>query len=64
MHKTYLLFLSITALSLLCTPQYITRSENKTPSVSLVFDSNDPVIDSIGQTDLDAYLSARAKRSK
>jgi hypothetical protein len=30
------------------------------PPVSLVFDSDDPVIDSIGQTDLDAYLSARA----
>lgn len=64
MHKTYLLILSITALSLLCTPRYITRSENKTPSVSLVFDSDDPVIDSIGQTDLDAYLSARAKTLK
>jgi hypothetical protein len=60
----YLLYLSITALTLLCTPRYITRSENKVPSISLVFNSDDPVIDSIGQTDLDAYLSARAKQLK
>jgi hypothetical protein len=60
----YLLYLSITALTLLCTPRYITRSENKVPSISLVFDSDNPVIDSIGQTDLDAYLSARAKPLK
>lgn len=64
MRKTFLLFLSITAFTLLCTPRYITRSENKVPSVSLVLDSEDPVIDSIGQTDLDAYLSARAKTLK
>jgi hypothetical protein len=64
MRKTLLLLLSITALSLLCTPRYINRSENRVPLVSLVFDSDDPVIDSIGQSDLDAYLSARAEPLK
>jgi hypothetical protein len=64
MRRTSLIFLSLTSLSLMCIPLYLTHSENKTPLVSLVFDSDDPVIDSIGQTDLDAYLSARAKLLK
>lgn len=64
MRKLFLLLLSIAALSLLCTPRYINRSENKVPSVSLIFDSDDPVIDSIGQSDLDAYLWARAEPMK